>query len=177
MLLVFDSVRLVIVRSSSEVDNHVQLGVERYARAKSRPCVLCICTTMTSRSVILLPPTKLPQLNPHRQLRRQDTNCINYQRLALFFCPSFGNFHFINQILFLCIYRAQSFLLRYSPWFHILCLFNLMQSDACFIHPTFISLRAMTRLRVQTLKPRLDVSPSNISSSSSSHSRPSCTYI
>lgn len=42
MLLVTDCVRLVVVRSDSEVNSHVQLGVERYARGKPRPCVLCM---------------------------------------------------------------------------------------------------------------------------------------
>ena len=98
-------------------------------------------------------------------------------KAGLIFVPPLVNSSFrLSNLIPLHLPCAQILLLRYSPWFHILCMSNLMQSDACFIHPTFVSLRAMTRLRVRTLKPRLDVVSSNISSSLS---RPysSHTYI
>lgn len=42
MLLVTGYLRLVTVRGDGEVKSHVRLVVERYARGKSRPCVLCM---------------------------------------------------------------------------------------------------------------------------------------
>jgi hypothetical protein len=105
MLLVTGCARLVTVKSDGEVDGHSQLLVERYARGKSRSCVLCMHDHDEPSNDSAT--TKLPQLKSHNSPICQDPDCINYQG-RLQFCPSFVPLlHFICQILFLRIFPVR----------------------------------------------------------------------
>jgi hypothetical protein len=97
MLLVTGCVRLVTVRSDGEVDSHGRLLVERYARGKSRPCVLCMHDDDEPSNDSAT--TKLPQLKSHNSQSAKTPTALIIKAACNFVPPLFDfSFHLSNLV-------------------------------------------------------------------------------
>jgi hypothetical protein len=116
MLLVTGYLRLVTVRGDGEVESHVRLVVKRYARGKSRPCVLCMHHHDEPSNDSAY--NQAPDTQIHNQLRPAKPTTALIIKAGLIFVPPLINFSFhLSNLILLHLLCAQPFLQKYSHGF------------------------------------------------------------